>query len=133
MKITKIALEGDMEQTKKLAAKYKINLTNTQWKLGIGRKLCKAIMQKWLNASESILEMVVLKLPSPRTAQKYRVKYLYEGPQTDAVAKSIAACNPNGELCMFVSKMIPTEDYAQFYAFGRVFSGKVTPDMNVRV
>ena len=80
IKITKVAFEGTMEQIKKLAGQYKINLTNTQWKYGIGRKLCKAVMQKWLNASESILEMVVLKLPSPRTAQKYRVKYLYEGP-----------------------------------------------------
>ena len=49
-------------------------------KLEKGRKIAKAAMQKWLNASDSILEMVVLKLPSPKLAQKYRVKYLYEGP-----------------------------------------------------
>ncbi len=122
-----------MEQTKKLCAKYNIKLSKTQWKLGIGRKLCKAIMQKWLNASESILEMVVLKLPSPRAAQKYRVKYLYEGPQTDAVAKSIAACDPKGELCMFVSKMFPTKDFTRFRAFGRVFSGTIGTGMKVRI
>ena len=68
IKITKLCMEGTVEQVQKLAEKYRITLSNKQWKLGIGRKLNKAIMQKWLNASEGILEMVVMKLPSPRTA-----------------------------------------------------------------
>lgn len=34
------------------------------------KKLLKIIMQKWLNAADALLEMIVLKLPSPKTAQK---------------------------------------------------------------
>jgi elongation factor 2 len=34
---------------------------------------------------------------------------------------------------MYVSKMIPTSDKGRFYAFGRVFSGKVGSGLNVRV
>lgn len=37
-------------------------------------------MQKWLPAGDAILEMIVLYLPSPRDAQKYRTDQLYEGP-----------------------------------------------------
>ena len=37
-------------------------------------------MSKWLNAADTLLEMMVLHLPSPAVAQKYRTTYLYEGP-----------------------------------------------------
>jgi len=99
----------------------------------MGRKLAKVIMQRWINASDSILEMVVLKLPSPKIAQKYRVKYLYEGPQTDDIAKSISNCDSSGKLCMFISKMFPTRDFSRFRAFGRVFSGTIKTGMKIKV
>ena len=34
---------------------------------------------------------------------------------------------------MFISKMVPTSDSGRFYAFGRVFSGKVTQGEKVRI
>lgn len=40
-------------------------------------------MSRWLSAADTLLEMMVLHLPSPRQAQKYRTAYLYEGPQDD--------------------------------------------------
>jgi len=44
-----------------------VNLTQKEWKTE-GRELCKTVMSKWLNASEAILEMVVLYIPSPKQA-----------------------------------------------------------------
>ena len=68
IKLTNTVFEGSLDQVKTLVEKLGVTLTGTQWKLEQGRKLAKAIMQKWLNASEAILEMVVLQLPSPRAA-----------------------------------------------------------------
>ena len=34
---------------------------------------------------------------------------------------------------MYVSKMLPTTDKDHFYAFGRVFSGKVATGMKARI
>lgn len=48
-----------------------------------GKDLFKCVFQKWLNAADALLEMIVLKLPSPAKAQKYRAGYLYEGPIDD--------------------------------------------------
>jgi elongation factor 2 len=45
-----------------------------------GKHLLKLVMQKWINAADTLLEMLVVHLPSPRAAQKYRTAYLYEGP-----------------------------------------------------
>lgn len=45
-----------------------------------GKYLFKYIMNNWLPASNILLEMIVLSLPSPKKAQKYKTSYLYEGP-----------------------------------------------------
>lgn len=44
----------------------------------VGKPLMKRIMQTWLPAHEALLEMMIYHLPSPATAQKYRVDTLYE-------------------------------------------------------
>ena len=42
-------------------------------------------------------------------------------------------CDPRAELMMYVSKMVPTSDKGRFYAFGRVFSGRVRTGQKVRI
>ena len=93
----------------------------------------KNIFQKWINAAEALIEMIILKLPSPVKAQKYRAAYLYEGPIDDPTGTSIKNCNKDGELAIFISKMIPSADKGRFYAFGRVFSGTVRAGEKVRI
>lgn len=98
-----------------------------------GKALLKIVMKKFLPAAEALLEMLVLQLPSPVAAQKYRVHNLYTGPQDDDCAKAIRDCDPDGPLMLFVSKMVPTSDKGRFYAFGRVFSGTVKTGQKVRI
>jgi elongation factor 2 len=62
-----------------------INLKTDEKEL-TGKALLKKVMQKWLPAGDAVLEMIVLHLPSPRDAQKYRTDMLYEGPLDDKVA-----------------------------------------------
>merc|ERR1712099_88457 len=98
-----------------------------------GKPLMKRTMQVWINAADTLLSMIVTKLPSPRAAQKYRVENLYEGPMDDEAAGAIRACDPAGPLMMYVSKMVPTSDKGRFYAFGRVFSGTIATGLKVRI
>eukprot|EP00286_Rhodomonas_abbreviata_P024924 CAMPEP_0181305576 /NCGR_PEP_ID=MMETSP1101-20121128/9807_1 /TAXON_ID=46948 /ORGANISM="Rhodomonas abbreviata, Strain Caron Lab Isolate" /LENGTH=873 /DNA_ID=CAMNT_0023411509 /DNA_START=36 /DNA_END=2657 /DNA_ORIENTATION=- len=99
-----------------------------------GKPLLKIIMQRWLPAADALLEMIVVHLPSPVNAQNYRMPVLYEGPHDDAAAQAIKACDKDGPLMMYISKMIPTEGKGgRFYAFGRVFSGKVATGQKVRI
>merc|ERR1711988_482622 len=58
-----------------------------------GKPLMKRTMQIWINAADTLLSMIVTRLPSPRVAQKYRVENLYEGPMDDTAATAIRACN----------------------------------------
>ena len=98
-----------------------------------GKPLMKRIMQAWLPAHEALLEMMIYHLPSPATAQVYRVETLYEGPLDDIYANAIRTCDPNGPLMLYVSKMIPAQDKGRFFAFGRVFAGKVATGAKVRI
>merc|ERR1711931_215599 len=98
-----------------------------------GKPLMKCVMRNWLPAGEAMFQMIVIHLPSPVTAQKYRAELLYEGPQDDAACVGIKNCDTEGPLMMYVSKMVPTSDKGRFYAFGRVFSGKIGTGMKTRI
>merc|ERR1719180_345709 len=90
-------------------------------------------MRNWLPAGDAMFQMIVIHLPSPVTAQKYRAEMLYEGPPDDEAALGIKNCDPEGPLMMYVSKMVPSSDKGRFYAFGRVYSGKVATGMKARI
>ena len=100
-----------------------------------GKNLLNAILQKWLPVGDAMFEMFATHLPSPVTAQRYRMELLYEGPHDDEAAVAIQNCDPNGPLMMYISKLIPAGPAGtdQFYAFGRVFSGRVHPGQSVRI
>merc|ERR1719508_691237 len=93
----------------------------------------KVVMRNWLPAGEAMFQMIVIHLPSPVTAQKYRMEMLYEGPTDDESAIAVKNCDPTGPLMMYVSKMVPTSDKGRFYAFGRVFAGKVATGQKARI
>jgi elongation factor 2 len=98
-----------------------------------GKALLKVVMRTFLPAADALMEMMILHLPSPVTAQKYRAETLYEGPPDDEACIGIRDCDPKAPLMLYVSKMVPTSDKGRFYAFGRVFAGTVRSGLKVRI
>jgi len=131
-KVTQAIMNEDNEAIDKLVIKTGVSLKPEE-RGKVGKQLLKTFMRIWLPAGDTLLEMITIHLPSPVTAQRYRGELLYEGPQDDEVAVAIKNCDPNGPLCMYVSKMVPTSDKGRFYAFGRVFAGKVATGQKVRI
>ncbi|CCK69569.1 elongation factor 2 KNAG_0C04670 [Huiozyma naganishii CBS 8797] len=115
-----------------LLEKLEINLKADEKDLE-GKALLKVVMRKFLPAADALLEMIVMHLPSPVTAQAYRAEQLYEGPADDANCIAIKKCDPTADLMLYVSKMVPTSDKGRFYAFGRVFAGTVKSGQKVRI
>eukprot|EP00434_Breviolum_minutum_P026466 symbB.v1.2.023400.t1/scaffold2137.1/size89176/3 len=125
-------MENDAEKYEKMMDRLGIVLKGDDKNLK-GKPLVKHVMSSWINAGESLVSMVVTKLPAPKLAQRYRVENLYDGPMDDQAALGIRNCDPNGPLMMYVSKMVPATDKSRFYAFGRVFSGTVATGQKVRI
>jgi elongation factor 2 len=132
IKVAKACLEANTEMINKLLVTMDVKLTSEE-KEFTDKKLMRLILQKWINAADALLEMMISHLPSPRKAQKYRAKYLYEGTEEDDCLAGMRNCDSEAPLMMYVSKMVPTSDKGRFYAFGRVFSGKIAMGQKVRI
>merc|ERR1712168_1410554 len=131
-KLFKSIMDFQKDTYTKLLTKLEVPLS-TEEKAMEGKPLLKSVMRKWLPAGDALLMMIAIHLPSPVTAQKYRMEMLYEGPHDGDCAVGIKTCDPTGPLMMYVSKMVPTSDKGRFYAFGRVFSGTVATGQKVRI
>merc|ERR1712178_97220 len=131
-KMFKLIMDGKTEKYTKLINMVNVNLTSDEKDLE-GKPLVKTVMRKWLPAAEALMEMIVLHLPSPAKAQKYRTETLYEGPLDDSCAQGMKKCEPDGPLMIYISKMVPTADNSRFVAFGRVFSGTIKTGQKARI
>ncbi|KAJ8904923.1 hypothetical protein NDN08_001437 [Rhodosorus marinus] len=131
-KIIELAMSNKTADLDKLLTSLDIKLSADDKQLQ-QKPLMKRVLQKWLPADQALLEMMVLHLPSPAQAQKYRAELLYQGAIDDAAGTGIKNCDPNGPLMLYVSKMVPSTDKGRFIAFGRVFSGTVKSGQKVRI
>merc|ERR1712178_316213 len=125
-------MDGKTEKYTKLINMVNVNLSPDEKEL-VGKPLVKTVMRKWLPAAEALMEVIVLHLPSPAKAQKYRTATLYEGAMDDTCAKGMIECKTDGPLMIYISKMVPTADNSRFTAFGRVFAGKIKTGQKARI
>ncbi|QPG73939.1 Elongation factor 2 [Brettanomyces nanus] len=131
-KLINAIMNGKVENARLMIEKLGVQLKGDEKDLE-GKPLMKVVMRKFLPAADAMLEMIILHLPSPVTAQKYRAELLYEGPKDDANCIAIKNCDPKAGLMLYISKMVPTSDKGRFYAFGRIFAGTVKSGMKVRI
>jgi len=101
----------------------------------VPKKKLKCVMMKFLPAAETLLQMMVQHLPSPKKAQNYRAEMLYSGEANDEdkYYTGIKKCDQTAPLMLYISKMVPTADKGRFFAFGRVFAGKVRSGQKCRI
>ncbi|CAF1157573.1 unnamed protein product [Rotaria sordida] len=133
--ILNACLELNIDEVQTLLSKIDIKLPAAKLDATLldGKTITSNVMKRWLPAGEAMLHLIVLHLPSPVQAQIYRIQHLYEGPQDDQVACSMKACDPNGEVMIYISKKIPVQDGSRFLCFGRIFSGTIVSGTNVRI
>lgn len=81
-------MKFNKEEVARLLEKLNIELKGEE-KEKEGKHLLRSILQKWLPAGEVLFQLITIHLPSPVTAQKYRMELLYEGPFDDEAAVAI--------------------------------------------
>jgi elongation factor 2 len=117
----------DREAFFSLIEELHIPLSVVDRSLEPGDSLLKVVMRKFLPFDDALLEAITRHLPSPQTAQRYRVDALYEGSMNDKAASGIRRCDPDGPLVVYVPKILSRVKTRprQYFVLGRVFSGTV--------
>ncbi|KAH7820525.1 putative elongation factor 2 [Monocercomonoides exilis] len=123
-------MKGNIKILSKILGQLNICLSSEELQAK-EQHLEKSVMNSWIPVADALLEAIILHLPSPVEAQRYRMATLYSGPLDDECATAIRTCDPEGPLMIFISKLIPVKE--QFLAFGRVYSGTVRSGMTVYI
>ncbi len=71
-----------------------------------------------------LLDMIILHLPNPVEAQKYRIPHIWHGDMESDIGKAMVTCSPNSKPVMMVTKII-IDPHAGEIASGRLFAGTV--------
>ncbi|MGB1698080.1 MAG: GTP-binding protein, partial [Thermoplasmatota archaeon] len=72
-----------------------------------------------------VLDSVVKNLPSPKTAQDYRIRHIWNGDLESQAGKDMLASNQKGVTTFMVTKIM-MDPHAGEIAVGRLFSGSLT-------
>ncbi|KAI5172070.1 elongation factor 2 [Nematocida sp. LUAm3] len=123
-KVRDFCMAGDKAGLVMFLDQYKVTIKKASIADLDNKALFKYTMRKWLPAADSLLEQIIINLPSPTESQKYRAESLYEGPKDDQFCLAIknTDASESAPVMMYVSKMIP-QGTGRYIAFGRVFSG----------
>ena len=73
---------------------------------------------------EVLLDMIVEKLPSADTAQKYRIPHIWRGESEEEIGQSMVNAKADGDSAFMVTKVV-LDPHAGEIAVGRLFSGTI--------
>ncbi len=82
--------------------------------------------------NDVVFDMVVRHLPSPKTAQRYRIPNIWRGEPTSPIGQSMISTSTDGPTAFMVTD-ITMDPSAGEIATGRVFSGRLTKGMELYV
>uniref|UniRef100_K3WMC9 Tr-type G domain-containing protein n=1 Tax=Globisporangium ultimum (strain ATCC 200006 / CBS 805.95 / DAOM BR144) TaxID=431595 RepID=K3WMC9_GLOUD len=100
------------------------------------RPLLKLVLAQFVgNAATGFVDMVVRHVPSPLETAKTKVAELYSGNQSKelSIVKGMLSCDPKAPLMINIVKLYSSPDGTTFSAFGRVYSGEVHSNQQVKV
>ncbi len=87
---------------------------------------------QWLRENlpldDAILRMVIKNLPSPKEAQKWKIKRIWKGDLNSEAGKALMNCDPNGPLLGMITKVFVDPKSRRPILIGRVFSGTLKSD-----
>lgn len=109
-----------------------ISLTREELKLNI-RPLLRLVSQRFFGDFTGFVDMCVQHVPSPLKNARKKIETTYTGPVESDLGESMTECDPEGPLMLHTTKMYSTEDGVNFHAFGRVMSGTLNANQEVRV
>jgi U5 small nuclear ribonucleoprotein component len=149
---------GDVDSTlEDTLAELDIKLTKSELKLNI-RPLLRLICARFFGEFTGFTDMLADHIPSPVANAFSKIQHIYSGSlelTSDASTKdqdsddenqlnedirnhenfitSMLTCDPDGPLVIHTTKNYPTTDATTFHVYGRVFSGTLQANQQVKI
>ncbi len=89
-------------------------------------------LSRLLPIHKPILNMILDQLPSPKTAQNYRIPHIWKGDILSPAADALKHCNPLGPLIIGITKIVTRSKHG-IIAVGRIFSGTIKKGTQIHV
>ncbi|RLN92660.1 hypothetical protein BBJ28_00015773, partial [Nothophytophthora sp. Chile5] len=100
------------------------------------RPLLKLVLGKFFgNSATGFVDLVVRHVPSPLETAKTKLESVYTGSPSPemSVVRGILSCDSKAPLMVNIVKLYSSPDGTTFSAFGRVYSGEVYENKDVKV
>ncbi len=133
----KVSIEGGSVAFGSVREKWALSIPYTQKKkitlgeiidiyssMKFGPKMENALFQK-APLYEVLSEMIVVHLPNPIEAQKYRIQKMWQGDIKSKLGQDLLSCNPEGKLVFAISKIMVDPKSGKDISAGRLFSGTI--------
>lgn len=125
-------LSEETDDLKQTLASLNITLKPVMYKMDV-RPLLKVVLDQFFGPATGLVDMIVEHIPSPVVGASTKVERTYTGPQTSELPTCMKACDAEGPLMVQITKLYHTTDAQSFRAFGRVLSGTLRKDAQVKV
>lgn len=109
-----------------------ISLTKEERKLNI-QPLMRLVCRRFFGDFTGFVDMIVEHVKSPMTNAQTKIDHMYTGPNDSDLAEIMMQCDPEGPLMVHTTKLFPTQDATSFHVFGRVISGTLHSNQEVRI
>ncbi|GFN80643.1 116 kda u5 small nuclear ribonucleoprotein component protein [Plakobranchus ocellatus] len=124
---------GDVDESlPRVCDELGIHLSKEEQKLNI-RPLLRLVCRRFFGDFTGFVDMCVEHVPSPVASAKKKVEHIYTGPADSDLAEEMSQCEAEGPLMIHTTKLFPTEDGTSFHVFGRVMSGTLYANQEVRI
>ncbi|KHJ90258.1 hypothetical protein OESDEN_09902 [Oesophagostomum dentatum] len=115
-----------------MMSELNIKLTKEEQKMNV-RPLIALICKRFFGDFKSFVDLVVKNIKSPIDNAKTKVEHIWLGPADSKLAAEMSKCEANGPLMVHTTKNYPTADATSFRVLGRVMSGTIESNADVRV
>lgn len=124
---------GDVDESlPRVCDELGISLTKEEKKLNI-RPLLRLVCNKFFGDFTGFVDMCVDHIGSPLSNARKKIEHIYSGPMESDLVDMMVQCDPDGPLMVHTTKLYPTQDATCFHVFGRVISGTLYANQEVRI
>ncbi|KAH8009571.1 hypothetical protein HPB51_018264 [Rhipicephalus microplus] len=124
---------GDVDEClPKLLDELGVKLSKTEMKLNV-RPLLRLVCSRFVGEFSGFVDMCVSHVPSPARVTRQKIECIYTGPLESELGEAMLKCDPEGPLIVHTTKQYSTQDATSFHVFGRVMSGTLHANQDVRI